>query len=360
MKPNVTVLVDTYNHERFIEQALVSVLEQDFPASEMEVLAVDDGSTDRTSEIIRKFEPRVRLLRKTNGGQASAFNFGIPEARGEIVAFLDGDDWWARNKLSCVAKTMTANPEVGIVGHGIHEMDGEGKPVRTLIPPTINTFRLQFNDGAQIFRNYMAFLGTSRVSIRKDVLLQIIPLPDPLVIEADEFMSAVAAADSDVALIPEPLTFYRLHDGNLFQFRSVDPARLRRKQRVLSSLADLLSCRLSQMGVCREAISIVVEPIRISALRMKLSLDGGSRRDTYLIEKADMHHAYQQVSLAYLAWKQFSLALALVLPPRQYYKLRGLYADCGLRRFRSWLGEPQPKAQIHESQPFFEATRGGQ
>src|ERR1700678_1027836 len=94
MKPKVTVLIDTYNHERFIEEAIVSVLEQDFPRSEVDILVVDDGSTDRTPEIVRKFEPHVRLLRKANGGQASAFNVGIPEARGEIVAFFYRGDLW--------------------------------------------------------------------------------------------------------------------------------------------------------------------------------------------------------------------------------------------------------------------------
>jgi len=90
--PLVSVLIDTYNHERFIEEAVNSVLAQDFPASDREILVVDDGSTDRTPEILRRFEPQIRVLRKPNGGQASAFNHGIPECRGEIVAFLDGDD----------------------------------------------------------------------------------------------------------------------------------------------------------------------------------------------------------------------------------------------------------------------------
>src|SRR5438445_8800501 len=107
-RPYVTVLIDTYNHERFIEQAIVSVLEQDFPAADREIIVVDDGSTDRTPEIVKKFEPRVRLLRKENGGQASAFNAGIPECQGEIVAFLDGDDWWAPGKLQAVARAMAA------------------------------------------------------------------------------------------------------------------------------------------------------------------------------------------------------------------------------------------------------------
>src|ERR1700731_3606272 len=113
MKPAVTVLIDTYNHERFIEEAIVSVLEQDFPACAMEILVVDDGSADRTPEIVRKFAPRVRYLRKENGGQASAFNFGIPQAQGEIVAFLDGDDWWAGGKLSAVVGVFAESPEVG-------------------------------------------------------------------------------------------------------------------------------------------------------------------------------------------------------------------------------------------------------
>src|SRR5580693_9697856 len=121
-KPTVSVLIDTYNHERFIEKAIVSVLAQDFPAAEREIIVVDDGSTDRTPEIVRKFEPRARLLRKENGGQASAFNAGIPECKGEIIAFLDGDDWWAPNKLRAVTEVLASDKEVGLVGHGITEV----------------------------------------------------------------------------------------------------------------------------------------------------------------------------------------------------------------------------------------------
>src|SRR6202030_2884888 len=123
--PAVTILIDTYNHERFIDEAIVSVLEQDFPRAETEILVVDDGSTDRTPEIVRKFQPDVRLIQKTNGGQASAFNAGIPEAQGKFVAFLDGDDWWAKKKLSVVMDYLAARPHIGVVGHGIYEVDSD-------------------------------------------------------------------------------------------------------------------------------------------------------------------------------------------------------------------------------------------
>lgn len=62
MAPFVSVPIDTYNHEPFIEQAITSVLEQDFPASDREIIVVDDGSTDRTPEIVRKFEPEACSL----------------------------------------------------------------------------------------------------------------------------------------------------------------------------------------------------------------------------------------------------------------------------------------------------------
>src|SRR5256714_8851909 len=118
MKPLITALVDTYNHEKYIEQALNSVLEQGWPAAELEIVVVDDGSTDRTPEIVGKFVPRVKHLRKKNGGQASAFNAGFAEARGEIVTILDGDDWWRKGKLAAVGGGLEKNTEGEAGGDG--------------------------------------------------------------------------------------------------------------------------------------------------------------------------------------------------------------------------------------------------
>ena len=160
LKPAVTVLIDTFNHERFIEEAIVSVLEQDFPRAEMEILVMDDGSTDRTPEIVRKFEPHVRLLRKTNGGQASAFNAGIPEARGEIVAFLDGDDWWATEKMSVVVEYLASRPHIGVVGHGIYEFDSDTSQTATTIPQRAREISFDSVSDSRFFRQMMCFFGT--------------------------------------------------------------------------------------------------------------------------------------------------------------------------------------------------------
>jgi glycosyltransferase involved in cell wall biosynthesis len=139
---SVSVLIDTYNHERFIEKAIDSVLEQDFPAAEREIIVVDDGSTDRTSEIVQRFQPSLRYIRKENGGQASAFNAGILECRGQIIAFLDGDDYWLRRKLSRVTEVLSKNPAVGFVAHAIKESLPDGQE-RISAPAKDEKFRIQ-------------------------------------------------------------------------------------------------------------------------------------------------------------------------------------------------------------------------
>ena len=134
MKPHISVLIDTYNQERYIEQAIVSALEQDFPREEMEIVVVDDGSTDSTQSDIQKFLPSVRYIRLTNGGQVRAFNATLPELNGRIVSFLDGDDWWAKEKLSAVTETFEANPEVAAVGHGFYEVRDTNRRAKCLSP----------------------------------------------------------------------------------------------------------------------------------------------------------------------------------------------------------------------------------
>src|SRR5208337_2045003 len=204
-RPIVSVLIDTYNHERFIEQAIRSALEQDFPASDREIL-VDDGSQDRTPEIAARFAPQVRLLRKANGGQASAFNTGIPECRGEIVAFLDGDDWWVPGKLKLVVAAFSENSDVGLVGHSITEVLADGTR-RSELVRECPRFRIDSVAGARLFRLRKAFLGTSRMAFRAELLRRVGPVPESLTIQADEFLFTLGALFSEVLLLRDPLTF---------------------------------------------------------------------------------------------------------------------------------------------------------
>ena len=122
--PCFTVLIDAYNYGEYIEKAVSSALAQDFPAEEREILVVDDGSTDDTQERLRKLGEMIRYLRKPNGGQASAFNFGFANARGEVIARRNADDVWMPAKLERVYEESERHPAAGMVYHRVHLWNG--------------------------------------------------------------------------------------------------------------------------------------------------------------------------------------------------------------------------------------------
>lgn len=341
-KPFVSVLIDTYNHERFIEEAIVSVLEQDFPASDREILVVDDESTDHTPEIVRKFEPRVRMLRKENGGQASAFNTGIPECRGEIVAFLDGDDWWEMKKLSVVIAEFASHLQIGTVGHGIIEVDEGGKQLAVIAPQAECESRLRELKDARDFLTLRAFLGTSRLAIRKNILQQAGPLPDRLKIEADEFLATVATALGGARVLREPLTNYRYHSANLFQFDEWNPAKVKRKYDSLACIVSDLPSRLQKAGVPEEVIRVLTASVRLDTDRLRLSLGEGWPWESVRVEREAHRQTYMDASLGYRLFHAAVLGTAAVLPPATFYRLRRWYAKRGLARTRQIVGSAQP------------------
>jgi glycosyltransferase involved in cell wall biosynthesis len=320
-RPFVTALVDTYNHESFIEEAINSILQQDFPASEMEILVVDDGSTDRTPELVRKFGPRIRLLRKANGGQASAFNAGIIEAQGQIVAFLDGDDWWTSNKVKRVAEVFTSNPEVGITGHSITEilLDGRRR-IERLREDT--RFQANSNEGARIFRTRKNFLGTSRMTIRTELLKKILPVPVSLVIQADEYLFTMAAALSQVLVLAEPLTFYRHHSANFFQLSAHDPVKLRRKLEVFQALSKVLSEQLQLQKIQPSVRKKIVGTVDLESTQLRLILDGGFPWETVYTELKTMFVLHHDASLWQHLFSCARLLPAVVMPADTYYRWR--------------------------------------
>jgi Glycosyl transferase family 2 len=324
--PAVSVLIDTYNHERFIEKAINSVLEQDFPAAEREIIVVDDGSTDRTAQIVQRFEPRLRYIRKENGGQASAFNVGIPECRGRIIAFLDGDDYWLPGKLSRVADVLAKNPAIGFVGHAIQESLPDGQE-RISAPANDEKLRIQSLDSARLFRLRKSFLGTSRMTMRAEIARSILPVPEVLVFEADEYLFTLAAVMSEIVILQEPLTCYVIHGSNLYVSAGNGKAGLRRKQQVMAALASCLQEALRAQGLAPEIVDCVVEIVQAEADQFRLMLDGGAPWQTVRAENKLFEVLHSNASKSQTFFRALSMIPALLLPPRWFYA------------GRQWLGK---------------------
>ncbi len=131
-EPSVSVIMPAYNCAAFVTEAIESVLEQDY--ANKELIVVNDGSTDATAEKVARFGARVRLIEQPNRGPAAARNRGVAEARGEYLAFLDGDDIWLPGKLAMQMSYVRGHPDVKIIFTGfarwLPERSGGYPPAR--------------------------------------------------------------------------------------------------------------------------------------------------------------------------------------------------------------------------------------
>ncbi len=132
---DVSVIIPVFNGERFLGQAIESVLAQDHPA--LEVLVVDDGSTDASAAIAQRFGGAVRCVREENRGAAAARNAGVELSTGSLLAFLDADDTWLPDKLRLQLERLSLEPDLecvfGLVDH-IYERD-ESERLQVRVQP---------------------------------------------------------------------------------------------------------------------------------------------------------------------------------------------------------------------------------
>ena len=115
-----------------VRRAIDSVLAQTMP--DFELIVVDDGSEDRTGEVVERWRIRGPLLRRPHGGLPPTLNAGLAEARAPVVAVQDADDWSAPERLERQLAVLDARPEVAVVGSRMPEVDAEGRPLTARAP----------------------------------------------------------------------------------------------------------------------------------------------------------------------------------------------------------------------------------
>jgi glycosyltransferase involved in cell wall biosynthesis len=206
--PLVTVLLCNYNYGQFIAEAIESVLNQSY--SKFEFLIVDDGSTDISREVIATYDdPRIRVILQENGGQAAAFNAGFALASGEIVAFLDSDDWWKQGKLETIVRWHHfLEGDYALLQHGLDVWeDGNTRPYK-LILPVGDCFAEMQRSGRLDF-----FVPTSGLCFRRAILDRVLPMPRKFRIAADAYLMRTTFVFGKVHSIHDSLGFYRRHNN---------------------------------------------------------------------------------------------------------------------------------------------------
>lgn len=198
--PLVSVIIPVYNGAAYLAEALESVLAQDYQP--LDVIVVDDGSTDRTAEIVRSY-PVARYFAQTNQGHGAARNTGIAAARGELIAFLDADDLWAPQKLSMQVGYLMAHPDLGYtISH-----------LRILIEPGVAK-PAWLNERLSL--EYAAAYLPSALLVRRRVLEEVGGFDVSLWCSNDsDWFFRAKDAGITMALLPDVLLYRRIHRANL-------------------------------------------------------------------------------------------------------------------------------------------------
>jgi len=203
-EPRLSVIVPVYNGERFLGEALSSVCSQ--CVIPMEIVVVDDGSTDGTAKIARDFD-LVRYVPQENGGPAAARNRGVENARGDLLAFLDHDDLWTPVKLGLQLRRLKENPELEMVtGH-------------------VQCLRLSDSGGWERHGLPRSMPLFGAILVRRTAFERVGPLDEKLrcTEDLDWFIRAREVAVRTAA-IEETVLFYRLHGDNATRGWSTEQA----------------------------------------------------------------------------------------------------------------------------------------
>jgi glycosyltransferase involved in cell wall biosynthesis len=209
----VSIIINNYNYARFLAEAINSTINQTYP--HIEVIVVDDGSTDNSRDIIAGY-----------GNQAAAFNSGFAKSKGDIIIFLDSDDYLYPQAVEKIVAIW--QPKLSKIHYRLMVVDvigqflGYSYPQGSVALSTGEVWKNLLDKGGYVST------PTSGNALNRRVLEKLFPIPDEYKLTADDYLSFQVPFYGDVAAIEEPLGAYRIHDQNQWALTRVTAARFQR------------------------------------------------------------------------------------------------------------------------------------
>lgn len=273
----VDVVITNHNYVRFLGQAIESACAQTHP--EVHVVAVDDGSSDESRQVLSRYEDRVEVVLQERGGQAAALNAGLERCRGDVLLILDADDVLRPHAAERVAAAFAARPELSKVQFPMAIVDAQGNPTGAVKPA--GHLRAPVGDQRQAelaFPFDLPWLPGGGTGFRAEAVRRISPIPaaDYPRSGADWYLVHLTALLGEAALLDEVCAEYRVHGGNAYELGNdeIDLGHVRESilfagatTRSLEALADQLGLRrpdriLSHADLANRLISLKLEPQR--------------------------------------------------------------------------------------------------
>jgi glycosyltransferase involved in cell wall biosynthesis len=211
--PLVTVIVPVFNGERWIERTLASASAQQYPR--IEIVVVNDGSIDRTADVVaaaQSREPRIRLFSRPNAGLPATRNFAIAQGQGSLIAPLDADDLWHPEKLTRQVAAMQASPEIGLVYCWALEIDDND----LIIPPVRDGSNAHGRVLAELVATSNFIVSASNPLIRRSYLDAVGGYDASMRLGAEDWQFYLALARiCEFAVVPAHLVGYRRTAGSM-------------------------------------------------------------------------------------------------------------------------------------------------
>lgn len=232
----VSILINNYNYAHFLPQAIESALNQDYSC--IEIIVVDDGSTDNSREVVEPYQNQITTVFKENGGQASAFNIGFAKSRGKIICFLDADDVFLPHKVQQIVNCFKQHQNIGWCFHPLRYVTQDLLEYNEVITHTgvSGVYDIKPHIQRGKIRGYIPFKGTvtSGLCFKREVLQQILPMPEEIRITSDDYLKYYAFGLCAGFILLEDLALQRIHGNNAYTLRK-DKQELRAKIEMLTA-----------------------------------------------------------------------------------------------------------------------------
>ncbi len=238
-----SIIIPTYNYGHYISEAIDSILESDFPKDQLEILVVDDGSTDQTEETIKCYGKKIRYFYQKNMGKAHATQVGINLSQGKYIFNLDADDWFLPQKIREVVQIFEFDQELVHVAHPAllwHQNDNFKtiEPVpRHLLGHKVEGEKLL----SYFYERRILFGGGSTFAARASILKNC-SIPKAVDIFIDEYLILYTLMQGYSYFIEEPLSAWRIHGKNFSNLQTDLSLYHAKMARSLSSMEAVLDC----------------------------------------------------------------------------------------------------------------------
>jgi glycosyltransferase involved in cell wall biosynthesis len=244
VKPLVSIIINNYNYDRFLAEAIDSALNQTY--QNIQVIVVDDGSTDKSREIIASYGDRIISLYQENGKQGKAFNNGFANSKGDIIIFLDSDDFLfpqAVEKIMAVWK-----PNLAKVHYRLTVVDRFGESMGYSLPQGGQSLSTGEIWKLSIEGSGYAGTPTSGNALNRKAMENLFPIPDEYKLTSDDYLSTLIPFYGEVGAVEEPLGVYRIHDSNQWALATMSADRFRRFLHHDAQVKDLIIRKSKEIG----------------------------------------------------------------------------------------------------------------